>query len=117
SHSPNVGILLPELPHKTSSIESSTNFITLAVSVATRPYSSAVFAPICQGPSISFPRHQVLIANGSSAPFSLRRSLQYVPPGWFEYSTKLRAASAPLVPRLTAILTSVPAWLAQSINS
>ena len=36
--------------------------IAFAVSTAKRPYSAAVLCPICQGPSISFPRHQTPMA-------------------------------------------------------
>ena len=58
SHAPNVGIAELELPHG-DQLESSgsTSRIALAVSAASRPYSSAVFCPICHGPSISLPRH------------------------------------------------------------
>lgn len=42
------------------------NFISLPVSAAARPYSFAVLWPICQGPSISFPRHHSLMLCGSS---------------------------------------------------
>src|SRR6516165_8916507 len=62
SHAPKVGIERPEEPHAASSIEPSTHFIILAASVAMRPYSCAVLASICHGPSISLPRHQNLTA-------------------------------------------------------
>ena len=73
---PKVGILLFELPHATSSIDGSTSRMALPVSAASRPYSSAVLWPICQGPSISLPRHHTLMPYGSAAPLARRRSDQ-----------------------------------------
>ena len=40
-----------------------------------------------------------------------------MPPGWLQYSTRLRAASPPRVPRLTASIGSTPASRHQSMNS
>jgi len=57
SQEPKVGIPELELPQATSSRSWSTRRIALAVSAAARPYSAAVLCPICQGPSISLPRH------------------------------------------------------------
>ena len=53
-----------EEPQAASWMVGSTIRITLAVSSATRPYSSAVLSAICQGPSISLPRHQSLTPCG-----------------------------------------------------
>ena len=86
-------MLRPDEPHAASSMVGSTHFIILAASVAMRPYSAGVFAPICQGPSISLPRHQNLTPCGCSQPCARRRSDSAVPPGWLQYSTRLRAAS------------------------
>ena len=47
-------------PQTISSSDLSKARIALAVSLASRPYSSAVLWPTCQGPSISLPRHQSL---------------------------------------------------------
>src|SRR5512138_2311921 len=110
SQVPKVGMPLFDEPQATSSIEGSTHLIVFAVSQARRPYSSAVFAPICQGPSISLPRHHSFTPYGSAAPLVLRRSDQYVPPGKLQYSNRLRAASIPRVPRLTAIIGVVLDW-------
>ena len=55
-------MLRPDEPQAASSMVGSTHFIILAASAAMRPYSGGVFAPICQGPSISLPRHQNLHA-------------------------------------------------------
>jgi hypothetical protein len=108
---------LPELPQATSSTEGSTRRIALAVSAASRAYSPAVLWPICHGPSISLPRHQSLMSYGSTAPLCRRRSDQYVPEGWLQYSSRLHAASNPRVPRLTAIIGVLPTPPAQSTNS
>ena len=59
SHSPKVGMERPDEPQATSSIPGSIIRMARAVSVATRAYSSAVLWPICQGPSISLPRHHI----------------------------------------------------------
>ena len=77
----------------------------------------AVLASICQGPSISLPRHQNLTPCGFSQPCARRRSDSVVPPGWLQYSTRLRAASPARVPRLTASIGSMPAARHQSMNS
>ena len=77
----------------------------------------AVLYSICQGPSISLPRHQNLTSCGFSQPCARRRSDQSVPPGWLQYSTRLRAASPARVPRLTASIGSTPAARHQSMNS
>ncbi len=53
-------------PQAVSVTPGSTQRMTLAVSCATRPYSSAVFWQICHGPSISLPRHQNLMPCGFS---------------------------------------------------
>ena len=103
-----------ELPQAISSISGSVDFISLAASQAMRPYSSAVRWPICQGPSISLPRHQVRMPKGFSKPLLLRRSLRAVPPGKLQYSTRSLASAAVPVPRFTAIMTSLPARLAHS---
>ena len=79
SHAPNVGIVDPELPHATSSIDGSTRRIAMAASAARRPYSAALVCPICHGPSISLPRHQVRILYGSAWPLAARRSAISVP--------------------------------------
>src|SRR5688500_8160054 len=89
----------------------------LAVSLASRPYSSAVLWPTCQGPSISLPRHHILTSNGLARPFFLRRSPQYEPVGPLTYSTKLRASSRPREPRLMASIISVSTAAHQSANS
>ena len=49
-------------------MDGSVHFMSFAASQATRPYSVAVFAPICHEPSISLPRHQTLTPKGSSNP-------------------------------------------------
>ena len=95
----------------------STRRIALAVSAAIRPYSPAVLWPICQSPSISLPRHHTRTSCGSAAPFFTRRSDQYVPPGWLQYSTSRAAASGPLVPRFTASIGSEPTRRVQAQNS
>ena len=110
-------MLRPEDPQAASSIDGSTQRIILAASLAMRPYSVAVLYSICQGPSISLPRHQNLMPCGSFQPCSLRRSDQAVPPGKLQYSTRLRAASPPRVPRLTASIGSTSAARHQSTNS
>src|SRR5579863_4618304 len=89
----------------------------LATSLASRPYSCAVLWPTCQGPSISFPRHQCLTPKGSARPFFLRRSPQWLPVGPLTYSTKLRASSRPRDPRLIASIGAVLALSHQSMNS
>ena len=53
---------------------------------------SAVLWPICQGPSISLPRHHSLMPYGSLAPCATRRSDSAVPPGWLEYSSRSSAS-------------------------
>src|SRR5690242_2418081 len=95
-------------PQTTSSSDLSKARRVLAVSLARRPYSSAVLWPTCQGPSISLPRHQSLTLNGSARPFCLRRSPQYEPVGPLTYSTKLRASSRPREPRFMASIGLVP---------
>ena len=117
SHVPNCGMVLLELPTATSSMPGSTMRIALAVSAARRPYSVAVFCPICQGPSSSFPRHQRRTACGSLAPWLRRRSDQYVPSGWLQYSSRSMASCTPRVPRLTAIMGSTSASLDHDMNS
>src|SRR5699024_4297538 len=62
-------------------------------------------------------KHHVFILCGCSYPCCLRSSLQYVPPEWLQYSNKFLAASIPLVPRLTAIITSELTAFVQSTNS
>ena len=64
----------PLLPQATSSTVGSSHFIIFAVSAAFLPYSPAVCVQICQSPSISFPRHHVLIWNGSEYPCFRRKS-------------------------------------------
>ena len=95
----------------------STHFIILAASLAICPYSTAVLCPICQGPSISLPRHHILMPSGSFFPFLIRMSLNLLPPLWFAYSTISRAFSGPRVPRLMAYMISLPTFPAQSANS
>src|SRR3569833_1781326 len=95
-------------PQTTSSSDLSKARSVLAVSLARRPYSSAVLCPTCQGPSISLPRHQSLTAKGSAWPFFLRRTPQYDPTGPLTYSTNLRASSRPREPRLIASIILVP---------
>ena len=74
SQAPNVGIFEPELPQATSSIDGSTWRIALPASAASAPYSLADFRPICQGPSISLPRHHRRTPCGSGWPLAARRS-------------------------------------------
>ena len=74
SQAAKVGIVVLELPQATSSRSGSTLRIARAVSAASRPYSSAVLCPICQGPSSSLPRHQTRTPCGSLAPLARRRS-------------------------------------------
>src|SRR4051812_24688775 len=95
-------------PHTTNSSDLSKARSVFAVSLASRPYSSAVLWPTCHGPSISLPRHQSLTSKGSARPFFLRRSPQYEPTGPLTYSTKLRASSRPREPRLMASIILVP---------
>src|SRR3569833_4238771 len=95
-------------PQTTSSSDLLMSRSGLAVSLARRPYSSAVLCPTCQGPAISLPRHQSLTSKGSSWPFFLRRSPQYDPTGPLTYSTNLRASSRPREPRLIASIILVP---------
>src|SRR3981081_2119113 len=104
-------MLRAEEPQAASSMVGSIHRIILAASRATAPWAVAVLYSICQGPSISLPRHQSLTLCGFSQPWARRRSDQVDPPGWLQYSTRLRAASPPLVPRLTAIIGSPPAAL------
>ncbi len=110
-------MLRPEEPQAASSIVGSIQRISFAASFATMPYCVAVLYSICQGPSISLPRHQNLTSCGFSQPCARRRSDQPVPPGWLQYSTRLRAASPARVPRLTASIGSMPAARHQSTNS
>src|SRR6188508_1977658 len=58
-----------------------------AASRALRPYSRAVIVPICQGPSISLPRHQYLTLCGCAKPCERRSSLHLVPRSTLQYST------------------------------
>ncbi len=88
-----------------------------AVSPASRAYSEAVLWPVCQGPSISLPRHQSLMSYGSWRPWERRRSENLVPEGWLAYSRTSHASCSPRVPRLTAYIVSVPALAAQRENS
>ena len=74
SQLPKVGILEFELPTTQSSIEGSIRRIALPASAASRPYSTAVFCPICHGPSISLPRHHSFTPCGSGCPLSTRQS-------------------------------------------
>ena len=46
-------------------MEGSTQRMIFAASCAMRPYSAAVLAQVCQGPSISLPRHQNFTPCGS----------------------------------------------------
>lgn len=117
SQAPNVAIESLELPHSTSSIDGSTRRIALPASAASRPYSTAVLWPTCHGPSISLPRHHIRTFHGSAWPFATRRSDQRDPGAPLQYSTSARAASRPRVPRLTAMIGSTPASLAQDRNS
>ena len=110
-------MLRPEEPTAASSIDGSMIRISFAASVAMRPYSVAVFEPICQGPSISLPRHQNFTPCGSSQPCRRRMSENLVPPGKLQYSTRRRAPSGPRVPRLTASIGSSSACRHQSMNS
>ena len=73
-------------PQAASSIVGSVSLIIFAASVAMRPYSSAVLAPICHEPSISLPRHQNFTSCGFSQPCERRRSESVVPEGWLQYS-------------------------------
>ena len=50
----------------------------------------------------------VRIANGSSCPCLRRRSESAVPPGWLQYSSRSIASWTPRVPRLTAMIGSIP---------
>src|SRR4030095_10323680 len=107
SHAPKVAMRRPDEPQAASSMEGSIHFIILAASWAMRPYSTAVLASICHGPSISLPRPQNFTACGLSQPCLRRSSDSVVPPGWLQYSTMLRAASPARVPRLTASIGSL----------
>src|SRR5271168_1928026 len=106
-----------EDPQTISSSDLSKALSVFATSLASRPYSCAVLCPTCQGPSISFPKHQYLTPNGSARPFFLRRSPQWLPVGPFTYSTKLRASSSPRDPRLIASIICVSTVRHQSANS
>src|ERR1700744_4780557 len=106
-----------EEPHATSSMPGSSQRITLADSLASVPYSCADLAPICQGASISLPRHQSLTLCGAATPCWRRRSLSAVPLSTLQYSSSALASSAPLVPRLTAIIGSRAALAHQAMNS
>ena len=117
SQAPKVGIEEFEDPQATSSMSPSISRIALPVSLASRPYSSAVLWPTCHGPSISLPRHHSFTPNGSVAPLAMRRSDQYVPPEWLVYSSRSQASCRPRVPRLTAIIGSVRTLSAQDMKS
>src|SRR5659263_3697 len=67
SHWPKVGIIRLDEPQATSCRSELIMRIARPVSAAMRPYSSAVLCPICQGPSISLPRHHSCTPWGSSA--------------------------------------------------
>lgn len=96
-----------EEPQATSSTDGSSCRMARAVSAARRPYSAAVLWPVCQGPSISLPRHHSRMPKGSASPWAARRSARAVPQGWLAYSWSSRASATPRVPRLTAIIGSV----------
>ena len=117
SHAPNVGICMDEDPQATSSTVGSTSFMALPAWAASRPYSSAVFWPICHGPSISLPSDQSRTPYGSVRPLAIRRSAQREPATPLQYSTRAAAAATPRVPRLTAIIGSTPLRSAHCRNS
>ena len=103
-------------PQTMSSSDLSKARSVLAVSLASRPYSSAVLWPTCQGPSISLPRHQSLTSSGSAQP-CFAQIAPVAAGGMLQYSTKLRASSRPREPRLMASIGFVLAFLHQSTNS
>ena len=88
-----------------------------AACLALRAYSGAGQCPACQGPSISLPRHQSFTACGSALPLDRLASDQWVPPSRLQYSTRSAASRGPRVPRLTAIIGSVPISRHQRTNS
>ena len=105
-------MLRPEEPTAASSIDGSTIRISFAASVATRPYSVAVFEPICQGPSISLPRHQNFTPCGASQPCRRRMSENLVPPGKLQYSTRRArpvGAAGPEIDREHRLQIGLPA--------
>src|ERR1700730_3693621 len=73
--------------------------------------------PICQGPSISFPRHQCFTLYGSAIPCLRRRSLHRVPFSTLQYSTRAAASSGLPVPRLSPIRGSVPTAFDHALTS
>ena len=108
SQRPNVGIDRDDEPHAMSDSLSSKRWKALATSVTVRAYSSGVLWPICQGPSISFPRHQVSTFHGSSHPWLLRNWGRRVSVSPFTYWRNSMASLSPRVPRLTASIGSIP---------
>ena len=104
-------------PQAMSFSEGSMTRICRAASAALRPYSAATMCPICQGPSISLPRHQYFTLWGASYPCCRLRSLQRVPLSTLQYSTNAAAISAEPVPKFIPINGSVLASLHQVRNS
>src|SRR5690625_7249577 len=91
--------------------------IARAVSVATRAYSSAFLWPICQGPSISLPRHHMRMSWDSGLPvLGTRWSDRCVPAGALAYSSTSSASCTPRVPRVTAYIGPTSAPRAQALN-
>ncbi len=110
-------MVIDDDPQTTSSMLGSTSRMALPASAASLPYSSASLCPICQGPSISLPRHHSRTPYGSGCPFAIRRSAQRDPAWPLQYSTSAAAAATPRVPRLTAIIGSTPSRWAHCRNS
>src|SRR5947209_18341767 len=104
-------------PQTTNFRDLSTYRIWRAASAAFNPYSFASMWPICQGPSISLPRHQYCTFQGSLMPCCLRRSLQRVPCCTLQYSTTAAAPSGVPVPTFKPINGSVPTALHHARNS
>src|SRR5947208_8103177 len=88
-----------------------------AASRALRPYSRDVIVPICQGPSISLPRHQYLTLCGCAKPCDLRNSLHFVPRSTLQYSTKATCSATVPVPKFPPRSGSVPTNFAHWMNS
>src|SRR5690606_32505865 len=68
SHAAKVSICAFQEPQAISSRSGSPIRIARAVSVASRAYASAFLWPICQGPSISLPRHHMRMSCFSAEP-------------------------------------------------
>src|SRR5512143_3588825 len=73
--------------------------------------------PICQGPSISLPRHQYLTSCGCSKPCDRRRSLHFVPRSTLQYSTRATCSATVPVPKLPPSNGSLPTSFIHWMNS